>query len=81
MEKQAIHSEMVKAGKRTYFFDLLIGSNEKPYLSMRESVWNGPDQDRKNSKILVFQSDFDNVFKAMERIVEAAKAPKESTDS
>lgn len=36
-KKQALQSSMLKAGKRNFFFDVYLASNNKKYLKITES--------------------------------------------
>ncbi|MCG3209269.1 MAG: hypothetical protein FOGNACKC_02890 [Anaerolineae bacterium] len=47
-------SKIVKAGARTYFFDLKQIENGNPYLTITESHFKGEDQERERPRIIVF---------------------------
>ena len=43
----------MKAGKRTYFFDVKKADNDEKYLALTESRLTGQDQGRERSQIIV----------------------------
>ena len=47
-------SKTVKAGARTYFFDLKETKEGKPYLTVTESRFKGEDEERERNTIVVF---------------------------
>lgn len=47
-------SKTIKAGSKTYFFDLKETKEGKPYLVITESRFQGEDQDRERASIVVF---------------------------
>jgi len=47
-------SRMVKAGGRTYFFDLREAQNGKKFLVLTESRWAEDGQEYKRSSIILF---------------------------
>ncbi len=58
----------VKAGKRTYFFDVKTAKNGGKYLSIRESA-EGDTPDKKTSRrIMVFEEHFKDFFNAIEEV-------------
>ncbi|MSP12829.1 MAG: DUF3276 family protein [Chloroflexi bacterium] len=61
-------SKVVKAGKRTYFFDVKKAKNGEPYLIVTESRFAGEGKERERSSILVFPDAIDDVVQAMDEI-------------
>lgn len=51
---QVVKSSMLKAGKRTYFFDVKISSTDKKYLKITESLFEGDGKQRKYNSFLMF---------------------------
>lgn len=47
-------SIIVKAGSKTYFFDLKQTRDNKPYLLLTESRYRGEDEERERVSITVF---------------------------
>lgn len=45
---------MLRAGKRTFFFDVRIASNNKKYLKITESAFEGEGKERKYNSFLLF---------------------------
>lgn len=58
--KQPIRSSILKAGKRTFFFDINIASNDKSYLKITESSFIGEGSERRRNTMLLFPEDFKN---------------------
>ncbi len=61
MEKrQPVKSSTLKCGKRTYFFDVNLSSNNRRYLKITESQFVAEGQDRKRNTFLLFPEDAQN---------------------
>ena len=52
--KKPVQSSVLKCGKRTFFFDVNVASNNKKYLKITESQFLGEGQDRKRNSFLLF---------------------------
>lgn len=52
--KQTVKSSMLRAGKRTFFFDVRVASNDKRYLKITESSFEGEGKDRRYNSFLLF---------------------------
>ncbi len=76
-----IDTRMVKAGKRTYFFDVKEASNGKKFLQITESRIVGPKpetpgtqgQDRERSVIIVFPEDIAEFIAAFNETAKLVK--------
>ncbi len=55
-----IKSSHVRFGRRTYFFDVNQGQNEKKYLKITESKFMGEGKDRIYNSFLLFPEDVAN---------------------
>ncbi|MFC2054779.1 DUF3276 family protein [Chloroflexota bacterium] len=55
MADQNEQSRTLKAGSKTYFFDIKKTKDEKPYLVITESRFKGEGEERERSTIVVFQ--------------------------
>lgn len=51
---KAINTQILKTGKRTYFFDVKQASNNRKYLRITESTFEGEGKDRKYNSFLLF---------------------------
>lgn len=49
-----LNSAMVRAGKRTFFFDVKMTSGNKKYLKITESTFEGEGKERKYSSFFIF---------------------------
>ncbi len=47
-------SKIIKAGAKTYFFDLKKTKHKKPYLTITESNFKGEGEDRERKTLVVF---------------------------
>ena len=55
MSADSDRSQTLKAGGKTYFFDIKETKEGKPYLIITESRYKGEDQEPERSSIFVFQ--------------------------
>ena len=65
--KQEVHSTVVRAGKRTYFFDVKATKNNDLYLTVTESkksIDNGKTSFQKH-KIFIYKEDFEKFSEAL----------------
>lgn len=62
-EKMSVFKRMVRAGKRTYFFDVKSTKNSKKFLIISESTPAGEGKFNRSS-LLIFQDDMENFFSA-----------------
>lgn len=67
--KKPLKSSVLKAGKRTFFFDVNLASSNKRYLKITESRFEGEGQDRKRNSLILFPED---VLNFQSRLNEAA---------
>lgn len=71
--KQEIYSKVIRAGKRTYFFDVKSTRNDEYYLTITESkkryTENGKFQYEKH-KIFLYKEDFQKFSESFESIIE-----------
>jgi hypothetical protein len=66
-EKEKVHSQMLKAGNKAYFFDVKKAANGSNYLSIAES-YTKKDGQKVNNRVTVFKdhfSDFGNNLLAL----------------
>ncbi|HKI89697.1 MAG TPA: DUF3276 family protein [Draconibacterium sp.] len=70
--KQEIHSKVIRAGKRTYFFDVKSTRNDEYYLTITESkkkyTENGKFQYEKH-KIFLYKEDFQKFSDSLDSII------------
>ncbi|MBI2085814.1 DUF3276 family protein [Candidatus Daviesbacteria bacterium] len=52
--KQTVKSSMLRAGKRTFFFDVKVASNNKKYLKITESAFEGEGKERRYNSFLLW---------------------------
>ena len=71
--KQEIHSKVIRAGKRTYFFDVKSTRNDEYYLTITESkkryTENGKFQYEKH-KIFLYKEDFQKFSDSLESVID-----------
>lgn len=68
-KKQTVKSSMLKAGKRTFFFDVKLASNSKKYLKITESAYEGEGKDRRYNSFLLFP---ENIVDFQQRLTEVS---------
>ena len=71
-EKMSLYTRMVRAGRRTYFFDVREARNNKKFLIISEST-PSTDGTFNRSSVLVFQEDIDNFLAAFSEAKELIK--------
>ncbi|WP_319512314.1 DUF3276 family protein [uncultured Draconibacterium sp.] len=71
--KQEIHSKVIRAGKRTYFFDVKSTRNDEYYLTITESKKrfgeNGKFSYEKH-KIFLYREDFTKFLESLQEVVD-----------
>ena len=74
---QEVYSKSLRAGKRTYFFDVKKTKNNEKYLVITESkkVFNNEDGsfDYDKHKIFLYKEDYDKFSRMLENIIEYIK--------
>lgn len=79
-DREEIYSKAVKAGKRTYFFDVKATRNSDYYLTITESKKKF-DKDGNASyekhKIFLYKEDFEKFAEGLEEVVAIVKAALE----
>jgi len=69
---QEIHSKVVRAGKRTYFFDVKSTRNEEFYLTITESKKRFEDNGNfhyEKHKIFLYKEDFEKFSECLQEII------------
>jgi hypothetical protein len=69
---QEIHSKVVRAGKRTYFFDVKSTRNEEFYLTITESKKRFGDNGNfhyEKHKIFLYKEDFEKFSECLQEII------------
>ncbi len=65
----SVKSSTLKCGKRTFFFDVNVASNEKKYLKITESRFIEEGQDRKRNSLVLFPEDIANFQSSFGEII------------
>lgn len=80
--RQEIHSKVVRAGKRTYFFDVKSTRSDEYYLTITESkkkyAENGKFHFEKH-KVFLYKEDFDKFVENLQEVIDfiREKQPEE----
>jgi hypothetical protein len=72
-DKQEIFSKKVRAGKRTYFFDVRTTRSEDFYLTITESKKRFPDGTFEKHKIFLYKEDFANFVENLQETLDYIK--------
>lgn len=74
-ERKEIYSERVRAGKRTYFFDVKATRSNDYYLTITESKrkYNDDGYTYEKHKIFLYKEDFNKFVKALDSTVKHVK--------
>lgn len=83
---QEIQSKVVRAGKRTYFFDVKTTRNDEYYLTITESkkiFVNDGDFYFEKYKLFLYKEDFEKFSEGLEEIIQYIRQnqPEEAIDS
>lgn len=70
-----LNSAMVRAGKRTFFFDVKLTSDRKKYLKITESTFQGEGKERKYSSFLIFP---ENAQEFQDKMIESLRLLNQS---
>jgi len=62
-------SKTVKAGSKTYFFDLKKTKDKRPYITITESNFKGEGEDRERKTLVVFPESAQKFAKALSEMV------------
>jgi len=73
-DKNSIFSKRVKAGKRTYFFDVKSTKGNDYYLTITESTRKFEDGNYVKSKIFLYKEDFNKFVEALNETVKHVKS-------
>ncbi len=73
-DKNSIFSKRVKAGKRTYFFDVRSTKSNDYYLTITESTKKFEDGNYVKSKIFLYKEDFNKFTEALNETVKHVKS-------
>ncbi len=65
--RKPVQSSTLKCGKRTFFFDCYVASNNKKYLKITESAFQGEDKERKYNSFLIWP---ENIVDFQQRLTE-----------
>lgn len=77
VDREEIYSKAVRAGKRTYFFDVKATRNNDYYLTITESKKKFDDNGSQNfekHKIFLYKEDFEKFSEGLEEVVTYIKA-------
>lgn len=73
-QQEDVYSTVVKAGKRTYFFDVKTTKSEEKYLTITESKRRYSDDEEKffyeKHKIFLYREDFENFIQGLRNVIE-----------
>lgn len=74
--REEIYSQVIRAGRRTYFFDVRSTYNDDYYLTITESKKKFNRQGRyfyEKHKIFLYKEDFDDFSEAMQKAIDFIK--------
>lgn len=78
-EREEIFSKAVRAGKRTYFFDVKATRNQDYYLTITESkkrLDSDGHQNFEKHKIFLYKEDFEKFVEGLEDVIHYIKTGK-----
>lgn len=72
-KKADVESRQIRAGARTYFFDVALTSDGKRYLKITESRFKGENDQRERTSILVFPEQAEEFLEVLTDLLKALK--------
>lgn len=83
-QREDLHSNAVRAGKRTYFFDVKATRNNELYLTITESKkrfdQNSGHVSFEKHKLFLYREDFDKFLNALKEAYATIETMQESID-
>ena len=85
-DRELVHSEVVKAGKRIYYFDVKESRNGDRYLAITESkkIVSGPTEAPnftfEKHKLFLYKEDFEKFKTALANAIDVAKSGQPTQD-
>ena len=76
-EREEVHSKKVRAGKRTYFFDVKATRSNDYYITITESKKRLEDGVFIKHKIFLYKEDFEKFAEGLKETVDYVKANQE----
>ena len=76
-----VFSKAIKAGKRTYFFDIKATRGQDFYVTITESKRNGDSESYQKHKLFLYKEDFDKFLEGLQETLKVAKEKLANTDS
>jgi hypothetical protein len=76
-----VFSKAIKAGKRTYFFDVKATRGQDFYVTITESKRNGDSESYQKHKLFLYKEDFDKFLEGLQETLKVAKEKLANTDS
>lgn len=67
-KKQPVKSSTLRCGKRTFFFDVNVASNNKRYLKITESRLMGEGEKSQRNSFLLFPEDLVNFQQRLDEL-------------
>jgi len=67
-DDKSVKSEMIRCGKRTYFFDVKLASNNDRYLKITETRLLEEGEPRKRNNVMIFPEDIDRFRSVLNQI-------------
>lgn len=81
--RQEIYSKVIRAGKRTYFFDVKSTRNDEYYLTITESKKKFSENGKfhyEKHKVFLYQEDFEKFMESLEDVMQFIHENQPETD-
>lgn len=75
-QQDEVYSKSIRAGKRTYFFDIKTTRGNDFYLTLTESKKSESDDGRKSyqkHKLFLYKEDFDKFIEGLQEAIDKAR--------
>ncbi len=65
MQQEVVNSQVIKAGGKTYFFDVKKAKNGNNYLTISET-WKKPDGESVRNRLMIFSDHLNDFMAALQ---------------
>ena len=68
-----VYSRKIRAGKRSYFFDVKLSKKNLYYLAITESIKQLNSNEYKKHRVVIYPEDFNKFLEASQEVIEKIK--------
>lgn len=68
-----VYSRKIRAGKRSYFFDVKLSKNNLYYVAITESIKQQNSNEYKKHRVVIYPEDFNKFLDAAQEVIDRVK--------